>query len=258
MNVLEAILRQKRVEVREARSALPLVELRRRTVDAPPIRPFRSALQQKPIAIIAEVKKASPSRGVLTAQFDPIALAGEYEEGGASAVSVLTDEQFFQGHKSMLQSIKTAVRLPVLRKDFIIDEYQVYESRVIGADAILLIVGMLSTSQFSSLIDCAREIGLDVLVETHTEEDVGRANEHNADIIGVNNRDLKTFEVSLQHSLNLRPLVRSGAVTVSESGIQSREDVATLRKAGFDAVLVGEGLVTSSNRLQLLKEFLQA
>lgn len=258
MNVLEAILRQKRIEVREARSALPLVELRRRAVETPPLRPFRSALQQKPIAIIAEVKKASPSHGVLTERFDPLALAREYEKGGASAVSVLTDEQFFQGHKSTLQSIKAAVRLPVLRKDFIIDEYQIYETRVIGADAVLFIVGMLSESQFSSLIDCAREVGLDVLVETHTEEDVARATEHNAEIIGVNNRDLRTFEVSLQHSLNLRPLLRSGVVTVSESGIRSREDVATLRKAGFDAVLVGEGLVTSSNRVQLLKEFLQA
>jgi indole-3-glycerol phosphate synthase len=258
MSVLEAILRQKRVEVREARSALPLVELRRRAADAPPVQSFRSALLQKTIAIIAEVKKASPSRGVLTEQFDPIALAREYEEGGASAVSVLTDEQFFRGHKSTLQSIKAAVELPLLRKDFIIDEYQVYESRVIGADAILLIVGMLTESQFSSLFDCAREVGLDVLVETHTEEDVARANEHNVDIIGVNNRDLRTFKVSLQHSLNLRRLVRSGAVTVSESGIQTQEDVVALRKAGFDAVLIGEGLVASSNRVQLLREFLQA
>lgn len=258
MNVLETILRQKRLEVREARSSVPLVELRRRAADLPPAQPFRPALQRKPIAIIAEVKKASPSRGVLAEQFNPIALAREYEAGGAGALSVLTDEQFFQGHKSILQSVKAAVHLPVLRKDFIIDEYQVYESRVIGSDAILLIAGMLPESLFSSLLNCAREVGLEALVETHTAEDVAQANEQNADIVGINNRNLRTFEVSLQHSLNLRNLVRPGAVTVSESGIRSPEDVAQLRKAGFDAVLIGEGLVTSSNRMQLLREFLQA
>jgi indole-3-glycerol phosphate synthase len=257
MNICEAILREKRVELHEARSAVPLIELRRRAVDVEPPRPFRLALQRKPISIIAEVKKASPSRGVLTDQFDPIVLAKEYEEGGASALSVLTDQKFFQGHKSTLQAAKAAVHLPVLRKDFIIDEYQVYESRVVSSDAILLIVGLLSDSQFSSLIDCAREVGLEVLVEAHTEDDIGRANEYNADIIGINNRDLRTFEVSLQHSLNVRRLVRAGAITVSESGIHTREDVSRLRAAGFDAVLIGERLVTSPNRVHLLKELLQ-
>jgi indole-3-glycerol phosphate synthase len=258
MNMLEAILREKRAELHEARSTVPLRELRRRAVDREPPRPFRLALQRKPISIIAEVKKASPSRGVLTDQFDPVALAKEYEEGGASALSVLTDQRFFQGHQSTLQAVKAAVHLPVLRKDFIIDEYQVYESRVIGSDALLLIIGLLSDSQYSSLVDCAREVGLEVLVEAHTEDDIGRANEHRADIIGINNRDLRTFEVSLQHSLNLRRLIRPEAITVSESGIHTREDVSRLRTAGFDAVLIGEGLVTAPHRVELLKELLQA
>lgn len=258
MNVLEAILRHKREEVREARSTVPLVELKRQVEDVPPPQPFRSALRRDTIALIAEVKRASPSRGLLIEQFDPIALAKEYQKGGASAISVLTDERYFQGHKSFIQSLKPAIELPVLRKDFIIDEYQVYESRVIGADALLLIISTLSESQFSSLYECAREVGFDVLVEVHTEEDLARANEQGADIIGINNRDLRTFEVSLQHSLKLKRLIHSEAVTVSESGIHTREDVAMLRKAGFDAVLVGEGLVTSSNRIHLLREFLQA
>ncbi|MGH2568063.1 MAG: indole-3-glycerol phosphate synthase TrpC, partial [Bacteroidota bacterium] len=176
----------------------------------------------------------------------------------ASALSVLTDQRFFQGQKSYIRAIKSVVSLPLLRKDFIIDEYQVYESRYVGADAILLIVSALSQEVLKSLYQCARSIGLDVLVETHTEEEIARANEVSADIIGINNRNLATFEVSLQRSLDLRSFIDPRAVSVSESGIQSAQEVAKLRRAGFDAILVGEGLVTSKNRVDSLRELVRA
>jgi indole-3-glycerol phosphate synthase len=258
MNILEAIVRHKRVEVDHARSKQPLEELRKRIVDLPPTRQFRPALRKGALSIIAEVKKASPSRGLLTNQFDPVALAKDYVEGGASAISVVTDERFFQGHPSYVQAIKAAVPLPLLRKDFIIDEYQVYESRAIGADAILLIVVALSDAQLSSLYECARSVGLDVVVETHDEQDIERANRVGADIIGINNRDLSTFDVSLQHSVQLRKLIHAGAVAISESGIQTREDVVTLRAAGFDALLIGEGVVSAQDPVGFLQKLLQA
>ncbi len=257
MSVLEEILDRKRVEVNEARAAVPLKELKARIHDLRPPRPFKNALQGNGLAVIAEIKKASPSRGMLRKDFDPVRLAREYERGGARALSVLTDEQFFQGQKSYIGQIASTVSLPVLRKDFIIDEYQLYESRVIGADAILLIVRVLTDEHLRSLDSCARSLSLDVLVEVHSREEIERANEINASIIGINNRDLSTFEVSVQRSLELRPFLRAGAVAVSESGIVSRGDVSVLRAAGFDAILVGEALATTGDRTGFLRELIR-
>lgn len=257
MSVLEKILTTKREEVTEAKRSLSLAELKNRLRDVPPCRPFVAALRSDKIAIIAEIKKASPSRGVLTHQFDHRALAKEYEQGGARALSVLTDESYFQGHIRHLQEAKAAVQLPVLRKDFILDPYQVYESRIFGADAILLIVQALPKELLSELYEVARSVGLDVLIETHTEEEIDVGNELKADAIGVNNRDLTTFDVHLQRSLELRPFIHQDAVTVSESGIRSSKDIELLRKAGFQAVLVGEALMSANNRSKVLYDLAQ-
>ncbi|MBI3788104.1 MAG: indole-3-glycerol phosphate synthase TrpC, partial [Ignavibacteriales bacterium] len=221
------------------------------------IRPFDKALRTSGVSVIAEVKKASPSKGVLVKDFDHLAIAQDYEKAGANALSVLTDAPFFQGEKRFIAEIKEAISLPILRKDFIIDEYQVYESKVIGADAILLIVKALDIPSLRTLYECAQSIELSILVEAHTKQEVEIANSIGATIIGINNRDLNTFEVSVEHSVQLRPLIRSGALAVSESGIKSSGDVSALRKAGFDAILIGEGLVTNNNEINVLQELIR-
>ena len=258
MNVLQNILDHKRTEVEEARVALPLDELKQRLSVAPPVRPFREALCGERLAVIAEIKKASPSRGVLAEDFHPADLAREFAQHGASALSVLTDKRFFQGEHEFIHTVKSVVNLPVLRKDFIIDEYQVYESRAIGADAILLIVSALSQEMLQTLYLLARSLGLGVLVEVHSAEEVEHANAINAEMIGVNNRNLATFELSLATSVDLKRLIHKDAVTVSESGVSSSKDAALLRQAGFDAVLVGESLMTAENRGIALQQLVQA
>ena len=257
MNVLDKILDRKRGEVLRSRAAVSLEEVKKRIKDLPPPRSFSSSLRGHAVAVIAEIKKASPSRGVLSPDFDPVRLAKEFVEGGASALSVLTDEEFFQGQKSYIQQVKSAVALPVLRKDFILEEYQVYESRSIGSDAILLIVRAMSQETLRLLTECAHRLGLSVLVEVHDEQEVQRANQLEADIIGINNRDLSSFDVSLQRSLELRPMLRSAAISVSESGISTREDVARLREAKFNAILIGESLMTSTIRVATLKDLVR-
>lgn len=252
--MLSRILATKREEIAAAKREIPLSELKSGLRDLPPTRSFSNALRGDHIAVIAEIKKASPSRGVLSQQFDHIALAQEYEEGGAKALSVLTDEKYFQGRPEYINEIKKSCKLPVLRKDFIIEDYQVYESKLIGADALLLIVKVLTREDLKKLYDCARTIGLDVLVEAHSSDEIDAANGISAEIIGINNRDLTTFEVSLQRSVELRPLIRKDAITVSESGIRTRHDVQMLQNNGFHAVLVGEGLVSKNDRPSLLRE----
>ena len=253
MSILESILERKRKEVEEARRALPMEQLKARVPATETMRPFIRALHPNGMSIIAEIKKASPSRGVLIQNFDHIRLAKECERGGACALSVLTDRHHFQGESRFIREIKEAVSLPILRKDFIVDEYQVFESRVIGADAILLIMKALTPERARSLLELARSIGLDVLVETHTAAEVALANSIGADLIGVNNRDLATFEVSLSRSFELGRLIRPGATAVSESGIRSSADVRALRDAGFQAVLVGERIVTDRNPSEAIR-----
>jgi indole-3-glycerol phosphate synthase len=248
MDFLQTILEDKRVDVDVAKRRKPLSVMRQQSVETKGVRDFRGALQRQGMALIAEIKKASPSKGTLTEKFDHLDLARQYQSGGADALSVLTDKKYFHGDKLFVQDVKDATRLPILRKDFLIDEYQVYESRVLGADAVLLIVRALSRDQLRELYECAIKSGLAVLVETHSVTDIEMANEIKAEIIGINNRDLSTFDVTLQHSLDLRKLVHADALCVSESGIVSAGDVQQLQNAGFNAVLVGEGLLRQSDR----------
>lgn len=257
MSILQTILEQKRVEVEEAKGRISLKSLKDRLNDAPFRRPFADALRSREFAVIAEIKKASPSRGILVRDFDHRKLAREFRSGGAAALSVLTDAKFFQGDPRFLMEIRETVDLPLLRKDFIIDEYQIYESKLLGADAILLIVKALSPDQLARLDSLAHAIGLEVLVETHTREEIEQANGISAELIGVNNRDLESFDVSLDRSLMLRQYIRQEALAVSESGIRSTEDGIKLKNAGFRAILVGEGLVTRGNPTEALQDLVR-
>lgn len=219
---------------------------------------FRYALEakEKPINIIAEVKKASPSKGLICEKFEPVTIAKAYEAGGAAAISVLTEPSFFLGKNEYLSEIKTEVKLPLLRKDFIIDEIQIFEAKAIGADGILLITAALSDEQLKMYLKRAESLGLDALVETHDEEEVKRALEAGASIIGVNNRNLRNFEVSLETSERLREYIPSDKVFVSESGVHTKEDVLRLRKIGANALLIGEGVIKSENPTATLKAFI--
>ncbi len=254
--ILDRILDAKRDEVERRKSALPTRELKSRMGDAPaPLDLARRLLRSESglPAVIAEAKKASPSKGVIRADFDPVAIARAYEDAGASAISVLTDEEFFQGSLDYVKSIKQAVSLPVLRKDFIIDEYQVYESRAAGADAILLIVAVLGRKALAELMNRATEIGMQHLVEVHDEAEMEVAIDVCAPIIGINNRNLRTFEVSLDTTARLLPMIPR-AKKVSESGILTREDMVALGKLGVDAVLIGEALMREQDVGAKLRE----
>lgn len=246
-DILQRILARKAQEI-EARSAtLPLRELSARCADLPDTRGFAAALEAKiesglP-AVIAEIKKASPSAGVIRADFDAAAIARSYEAGGATCLSVLTDVDFFQGADAYLQQARTACALSVLRKDFTIDAYQVYEARAMGADAILLIVAALGDAALLELALLAAELDLDVLVEVHDEAELERALDVPAPLVGINNRDLRTFDTRIETTLDLRVRVPDERVLVTESGIRAREDVARLRAAGVHAFLVGEAFM---------------
>jgi len=208
-------------------------------------RDFAAALTRNDVNVIAELKKASPSRGVLRADFDPAALALQFERAGAAALSVLTEEEFFQGALENLRSARKAVQVPALRKDFILDEWQVWESRAAGADSLLLIAAILSDEALRHLLGLARELKMEPLVEVHTRDELSRALAAGARIVGVNNRDLRTFEVRLETSLEMIAAIPDDCIAVSESGIRSRDDLGRLRNAGFDAFLVGEHLMQS-------------
>lgn len=242
--VLENITAAKRREIAERRSRTPEPELRRRLADAPPVRDFFAALAADgPIRLIAEVKKASPSAGVIRADFDPVAIAGAYADHGASCISVLTDEPYFQGRLDHLAQVRAAVPLPVLRKDFILDSYQVLEARAAGADAVLLIAECLDDCNLRKLHHEIIDLGMTPLVELYEPANLTRVLEAGAALIGVNNRDLHTFTVDLEHSLRLRREIPDDRVLVSESGIKTRQDVERLQAAGVDAILVGETLM---------------
>lgn len=246
-DILNRILARKAEEVAERQSRLPLAELAARITDLPETRGFAAAIEAKisagQPAVIAEVKKASPSKGVIRADFDPAAIAKSYAKGGAACLSVLTDSDFFQGSEAFLQQARDACTLPVLRKDFIIDPYQVHEARAIGADAILLIAAALDNAALVNLHALAIECGLDVLVEIHNPVDLQRAlmlTNAPRTLIGVNNRDLRTFETNIETTLSLKEAVPPDRLLVTESGIATPDDVARLRAAGVGAFLVGE------------------
>lgn len=223
---------------------------------------FKSAVKRQgnngTFNIIAEAKKASPSKGLICPEFDYIQIAKDYEEGGAAAISVLTEPHFFLGANEYLIEIKNTVKLPLLRKDFIVDEWQIYEARAIGADAILLIAAALNQKELAAFLKTAQDLEMDCLVETHDEEEVERALAAQAEIIGVNNRNLKTFEVSLEISERLRKLVPEDKIFVAESGIHTKEDMIRLKELGADAMLIGESLVKSKERASKLKELQEA
>lgn len=246
-DILTRILNRKREEVAAARLHTPVEALREQLADAPTLRPFIDALQQTAAAgnpaVIAEIKRASPSLGIIRTEFDPPAIAAQYERNGASALSVLTDNDFFQGDSAFLVAARTACSLPVIRKDFIIDEYQIVESRVLGADAVLLIVAALNDAQFKHLYTCARDLGMDVLIEVHDTHELKRALAVNSKMIGINNRNLRTFTTRLETTLELKKQVPAGITIVTESGIKNANDVARMRAAHIDCFLVGEAFM---------------
>ena len=216
-------------------------------------RDFTAALHAKRPAIISEIKKASPSRGLLIEDFRPVELAKQYQKGGAAAISVLTDRDFFQGCDTDLRAARAASGLPVLRKDFVISDFHIVEAASIGADAILLIAAILDESQLRDYREMAKEFEMAALVEVHDAGELGKAVRSGAEIIGVNNRDLRTFQVKLETSIELGPQIPSGVLKVSESGIFTRADVQRLQEAGYDAFLVGEHLVKSGNPTQAIQ-----
>ena len=255
MNKLEEINASKAAEIK--RLEPHATELRRQALLRNDFRPFRPALQLgSDIAVIAEVKKASPSAGIIAPDFNPLSQAREYARGGAHALSVLTDEKYFHGHLTYLRQIREQVELPLLRKDFILHELQVYESVVAGADAILLIVASLDDATLRKLYDTAKACQLDILVEVHNLPEMERALELGADMIGINNRNLKTFQVDLATTEALAEEIPSDAVAISESGIRDGADVRRVRAAGINAVLVGETLMRAKNVPAKLAELL--
>src|SRR5476649_1338969 len=255
MDKLSEIIASKAEEIK--RLEPHAAELRKQALLRDDFRPFRAGLQLgDDVAIIAEVKKASPSAGIIAADFNPLSHAREYALGGAHALSVLTDEKYFGGHLSYLRQIREQVELPLLRKDFILHELQVYESVVAGADAILLIVASLDDATLRALYDEAKACQLDVLVEVHDLAEMERALELGADMIGINNRNLKTFEVDLATTEALSEEIPSDTVAISESGIKTADDVRSVRACGINAVLVGETLMRAKNVPEKLRELL--
>ena len=254
--ILDSIVEKKRKELKRAREEEPIGTLRSQAKSSPPLRAFEAGLgTEGEVSIIAEIKRASPRTGPLLDYLDPGTLARQYEEGVARAISVLTDQEFFQGSFADLQRARECTTLPVLRKDFIIDEYQIWESRAKGADAILLIARILEPNQLADYIALAREeLSIPALVEIHNEKELESALDGSASIIGINNRDLDTFDVHLETTLRLRAGIPEDKIIVSESGIANREDILQLEAHHIDAALIGENLVRSENRIGKLQE----
>jgi indole-3-glycerol phosphate synthase len=243
-NILDRIVETKWQEIAAAKTRVPELELERQARDGRPARGFAAALRRPgELNVIAEVKKASPSAGIIRAEFDPVAIARIYEAHGAACLSVLTDETYFQGHLDYLIAVRNAVRIPVVRKEFVLDRYQLLEARAAGADAVLLIAEILPDSRLQELHTQARQLGLDVLVELHDADQLPRVLDCGAELIGINNRDLRTFHTSLDRTFELLPRIPKSVVVVSESGIKTPEHMAALQAAGVRAVLVGESLM---------------
>ncbi len=254
--MLNKIIAEKREEIAQRKRRLSISTLKERIAQRKAPLDFASALSGNGIRLIAEVKRASPSRGILCPNFNPVALAKTYANGGAAAISVLTEVNYFKGNLDHLAAIREEVGLPLLRKDFILEQYQVYESRAYGADALLLIVAILSQEQLEELLSLSRNLGLSCLVEVHNEDEVERALSSSAKIIGINNRNLDTFKVDINTTRRLRPLIPKDRIVVSESGISNRSDVEKLKKWGVNTVLVGEALVTADDIPAKIKELI--
>lgn len=260
--ILDKILEQKKIEVAERKTTRPIAELRAKLAGVPAPLDFAATLHRNENelpAIIAEVKKASPSKGLIRPDFDPVSIAKSYESAGASAISVLTDEKFFQGSLDYLSLVKASVSLPVLRKDFLIDEYQAYEARAYGADAVLLIVAALEEDILVQLFECVQNLGMTALVEVHNESEMETALSIGAGLIGINNRNLYTFDVSLDTTARLMRNAEcrmQNVRIVSESGIFTRSDLERLSEIGADAVLIGEALMREHDIEAKLKELI--
>lgn len=259
--ILTRITNYKReTELPQAMEKTPLVEIKRMAEAAPPALDFITALKREPgVSLIAEIKKASPSKGLMSTHFDPLELASTYTENGAAAISILTDAPFFQGHLDYLRLVRqNFLRIPLLRKDFMIHPYQVYEARANGADAILLIAAILSPDELQSLLSVSRSLGMTALIEAHNRDELEQALSVQSALIGINNRNLDDFSVDIQTCLTLRELIPAGICVVSESGIHTGEDVRRMAAAGMDAVLVGEALITAENPVEKIKELTDA
>ena len=255
--ILDQILDTKRAELKRRRVEEPLASLERRIANLPPILNFSGCIWGPDVRLIAEVKKASPSRGILLPNFDPVSLANTYAQSGAASISVLTEVDHFQGNLNHLHQVANAVHgqgIAVLRKDFLFDPYQLYEARAYGADAALLIVAILDRKQLAEMLSEARSLWLQCLTEVHSEMELLVALEAGAEVIGINHRDLRTFKTDTLLTKQLRPLIPRGKVVVAESGIKSREDVERLKEAGANAVLVGEALLTSPDIAAKVRE----
>lgn len=241
MSILDEIFLHKRKEVEHARARVSLADLKENAQSCPPAQGFMKALQNSPhpLALIAEVKAASPSEGTIRANFDPESIAKSYANAGADALSVLTDQKYFGGDSQNIRLAKDAAKLPALRKDFIYDEYQIWEAKLWGADAFLLIAAALANDELAHLLEIGQEAGLDALVEVHTKEETERALTAGATLIGVNNRDLSTFETRLETSEELLPLIAPHALAVSESALKTHDDLLRVQQAGARAVLIG-------------------
>lgn len=256
-NILERILVTKKSEIEYARSILPLDLLRERALEVDPPRDFLQAMHHPDgIRLLAEIKKASPSKGLIRAEFEPAWLAKQYELGGANALSVLTDVEYFQGSLEYLSLARNAVTLPVLRKDFIIDEYQVFEARAAGADAILLIAECLDGERLQTLYDLSMSLGMQPLIELYDEENLPMVLDTGCLLVGVNNRDLRTFEVDLDRTLRLRDRIPTDRYLVAESGIETAEDAARLWRGGVSAMLVGESLMRQADVANAVRRLL--
>jgi len=257
-DILKKILSRKAEEIAEAAARVDLAAVREQANHASPVRGFVDSLRRRLAAgqpaVIAEVKKASPSKGVLRADFDPAAIAASYAQGGAACLSVLTDVDFFQGSIEYLKQARAACELPVLRKDFMIDPYQVYEARAMGADCILLIAAALNDGRMSELAGLAGELGMDVLVEVHDGDELDRALKLPLPMVGINNRNLRTFETSLQTTLDLLERIPDDRIVVTESGILAPEDVALMRRHGVHSFLVGEAFMRADDPGARLRE----
>lgn len=250
-DILKKIIARKHEEVAERSARRTYAEWQAQALEQPPARGFNAALRARLAAgapaVIAEIKKASPSKGLLREPFEPAAIARSYAEHGAACLSVLTDRDFFQGHEDYLREARAACTLPVIRKDFLVDPYQVVEARAIGADCVLLIVAALDDATLARLYGLSRELGMDVLVEVHDAEELERALRLDLDLVGINNRDLRSFEVSLDTTIALLPRIPAGVTVVTESGILAPADVARMQAHGVNAFLVGEAFMRAAD-----------
>ncbi|WP_027340082.1 indole-3-glycerol phosphate synthase TrpC [Halonatronum saccharophilum] len=254
--ILREIVEQKRREVKRDRKEESIESLKNKIARLEETRNFKGALAKEGLSLIAELKKASPSKGLIRKDFNPVEIAKEYGSAGARALSVLTDESFFKGNLEYLNLVKNEVNLPLLRKDFIIDPYQIYQARAYGADAILLIVAILTPEELRGYLSLAEELDLDVLVEVHNRKELEVALEVDPSIIGINNRNLKVFQVDLATTLGLQRLIPDDKIIISESGIRDRKDIELFSKHRIDGVLVGESLMKSSNIPAKVKELI--